>query len=396
MSDRKTPLPGARADAVMRRIDRMLATWPEAARSPAEWEDAASAIVSGVESNASVTVAPAVRDEDLLRPPLPASLVEMQRDDSERDAAKNRDDSGVIVLSELLASGQAAEAAGAGNTAVAPDHAHGSPAAVATVRKRRRSDAWIAIGGAVAGAAVAAGVFSGVQRPRTGAMVPSVVTATGIGPGSRETSMARPGPVEPPAVADPAALDPTRLPIAANHDSRGAASASVPTPAAAGPRAPARPSAAPSRPAASPGGVAETAVAEGPAADSPTRLGDLMRQAAGVAPASASGGTTTGGATDSPSSQVDPGSVPRKPSLGAVQGALGTVLPAARVCLGPDDPISHATITFKSDGSVESVSISGGALGRPAEACIRAALMRAHVPPFAQPIFTAPATVRPD
>jgi hypothetical protein len=72
------------------------------------------------------------------------------------------------------------------------------------------------------------------------------------------------------------------------------------------------------------------------------------------------------------------------------------VLPAARVCLGPDDPISHATVTFKSDGSVEGVSISGGALGKPAEACIRAALMRAHVPPFAQPIFTAPATVRPD
>jgi len=150
MSERKTPPPSAPQDAVMRRIDRLLVTWPEAARSPAEWEDAAKAIVSGVESNASVTVAPAVRDEDLLRPPLPASLVEMQRDDGDRDAAKDRDDSGVIVLSELMASGQAAEAADGGHTAVARLMLTVAPA-VATVPKATQDDAWIALGGAIAG-----------------------------------------------------------------------------------------------------------------------------------------------------------------------------------------------------------------------------------------------------
>jgi hypothetical protein len=376
----------------MRRIDRLLVTWPEAGRSPAEWEDAADAIVSSFESRASVTVAPALRDEDLLRSPLPASLVEMQRDDGERDgtlAAKDRDDSGMIVLSELMASAE--------HAAVGPAHADGSPPAVATVRKVRKTDAWIAFGGAIAGAAVAAGVFFGVQRARTDAVVPSATTATRIGPGASETSVARPGPVETATLANPAAIDPTRLPIASRDDAREAASASSSRAGAAAARAvgPARPSAAPSQPVAGSGRAAETAVAAVPAAEGATGLGDLMRQAAGVAPGSGSGGTT-GGATDSPSSQVDPSSVPRKPSQGAIQGAIGMVLPAARMCLGPDDPISHATITFKSDGTVESVSISGGALGKPAEACVRAALMRAHVPPFAQPIFTAPATVRPD
>jgi hypothetical protein len=378
-------------DAVMRRIDRLLVRWPEAGRSPAEWKDSADAIVSSLESKASVTGAPAVRDEDLLRSPLPASLVEMQRDDGERDgtfAAKDRDDSGMIVLSELMA--------GAGHTAVGPAHADGSPPAAATVRKVRRTDAWIAFGGAIAGAAVAAGVFFGVQRARRDAVVPSATTATRIGPGASETAVARPGPVEAATLANPAAIDPTRLPIAASDDAHEAASASSSRPGTAAARAvgPARPSAGPSQPASS-GRAAETAAAAAPAAEGATGLGDLMRQAAGVAPGSASGGTT-GGATDSPSSEVDPSSVPRKPSQGAIQGAIGMVLPAARMCLGPDDPISRATITFKSDGSVENVSISGGALGKPAEACVRAALMKAHVPPFAQPIFTAPATVRPD
>jgi hypothetical protein len=87
--------------------------------------------------------------------------------------------------------------------------------------------------------------------------------------------------------------------------------------------------------------------------------------------------------------------LPVKPAIGAVQGAVGTVLPATRYCLGPDDPISHATITFKSDGSVETVGVAGAAAGQPAEACIRSRLMTARVPPFSNPTFTWTITVRP-
>jgi hypothetical protein len=87
-------------------------------------------------------------------------------------------------------------------------------------------------------------------------------------------------------------------------------------------------------------------------------------------------------------------SVPIRPSLGAINGALGTAMPAARACLEPDSPISRATITFQSDGSVSNVSVTEWAAGKPVEGCIRAALMRARVPPFAQPTYTVPATIR--
>ena len=88
------------------------------------------------------------------------------------------------------------------------------------------------------------------------------------------------------------------------------------------------------------------------------------------------------------------GSVPQKPSQGAVTGALGAVLPSARACLGPDDAVSRASITFTSAGTVQSVGVSGGAAGKPAEACIKGALSKAKLTPFAEATYTANITVR--
>jgi hypothetical protein len=88
------------------------------------------------------------------------------------------------------------------------------------------------------------------------------------------------------------------------------------------------------------------------------------------------------------------GDLPQHPSQGAITGALGGVLPAARRCLGPDDPVSRAAIVFASSGSVQSVTVSGAAAGTPAEACIKDALGKAKVPPFAEPTSTANITVR--
>src|SRR5207244_4159549 len=67
------------------------------------------------------------------------------------------------------------------------------------------------------------------------------------------------------------------------------------------------------------------------------------------------------------------GSVPQRPSQGAVTGALGAVLPDARACLGPDDPVSKARVVFGSNGSVESITVTGFAAGKPVEACIKGA-----------------------
>jgi hypothetical protein len=88
------------------------------------------------------------------------------------------------------------------------------------------------------------------------------------------------------------------------------------------------------------------------------------------------------------------GNVPQKPSQGAVTGALGAVLPGARSCLGPDDPISRASVVFSSSGTVQSVTVSGGAAGKPAEACIKGALTKAKLAPFAEATYTANITIR--
>lgn len=112
----------------------------------------------------------------------------------------------------------------------------------------------------------------------------------------------------------------------------------------------------------------------------------------GASPAPPSQPTPSAGAEGAPAAT---GNLPIKPAMGAVQGALGTVLPAARYCLGPDDPVSRAAITFKSDGSVQGVAVTGDAAGQPAEGCIRSRLMAARVPPFTSPTFTWTVTVRP-
>ena len=128
-----------------------------------------------------------------------------------------------------------------------------------------------------------------------------------------------------------------------------------------------------------------------PAAPGDTKsLQDQMRQAAGQSAPSAP-------AVDTPSAPTGtPQNVPMKPSQGAASGAVGAVLYSARACLGPDDAVSQATIVFQSSGAVQSVSVSGGAAGKPQEACIKQALGRAKVAPFAQPSFAFSVTIRPN
>lgn len=120
-------------------------------------------------------------------------------------------------------------------------------------------------------------------------------------------------------------------------------------------------------------------------------LSDALRQAAGPMDTPVAG---TG--PSAPAAPVDTGSnVPQKPSQGAIASAVGSSLTQARACLSSDNPISHANITFDSSGSVTNVLITGFAAGKPAEGCIKAALRRAKVPPFAQPTYTTGVTVRP-
>src|SRR5439155_2555451 len=99
-----------------------------------------------------------------------------------------------------------------------------------------------------------------------------------------------------------------------------------------------------------------------------TGLTEAMKNVVGpidttnVAPAAGGGGGGTAG------------NVPQKPSQGQVQGAVNAVLPGARTCLGPDDPVSKASVVFQSDGTVQSVAVTGSASGKPAAQCIKNAL----------------------
>ena len=87
--------------------------------------------------------------------------------------------------------------------------------------------------------------------------------------------------------------------------------------------------------------------------------------------------------------------VPNRPSVGAIQGAVGSVMAGARSCLAGQETGSKATVTFGADGHVKSVSVAGPAAGTPAEGCVRSALMGARVPPFSEPEYSASFTVRP-
>jgi hypothetical protein len=117
-------------------------------------------------------------------------------------------------------------------------------------------------------------------------------------------------------------------------------------------------------------------------------LQEAMKTAAG-------GGTGlgNGGGGGSQTTQAA-GNVAQRPSQGQVAGAIGSVMPAAKACLNGDEPMSRATVTFQSDGTVKSVSVSGFAAGKPQEACIKTALSKATVSPFAEATYPVPVTIR--
>ena len=138
--------------------------------------------------------------------------------------------------------------------------------------------------------------------------------------------------------------------------------------------------------------AAKEAPAPAPAPPANNTLLASMKNAADSAPAAPSDGPS---APVTAAAATGATGVAPRPSQGQVTGALGAVLPEARLCLNEDDGVSRAHIVFASDGSVQSVSVAGFASGKPAEGCIKTALGKAHVPPFAEASYGATVTVRP-
>lgn len=75
------------------------------------------------------------------------------------------------------------------------------------------------------------------------------------------------------------------------------------------------------------------------------------------------------------------------PSVGALNAALAGAVPVAQRCLSDAAPEASARITFKADGTVQKVLVSGASLTDSARACVRQAFAHSRVEPFARSQF---------
>lgn len=136
--------------------------------------------------------------------------------------------------------------------------------------------------------------------------------------------------------------------------------------------------------------------AAAPASERPTPESIVLEDT----PTSAKGGANPGSAPLAATSGLRPaagspsGGLPDRPSTGAVQAAVGSVMSAARACVA-GGVATPAQVTFGSNGAVQTVAVSGPNAGTPSASCIDAALRRARVAPFASPTFSLMVWVRP-
>ena len=266
---------------------------------------------------------------------------------------------------------------------LAPSNAVQSSAQRSVSGEKKRSGVVIALvfGGLMAASAVAAGGFFFIQhRAEKAAQLaqndtkPTPVVAPEAKPAETAQAAADPTP------APEATVDPNALPNGKVAPVKVAAKGGAPAPfvKAAGP--------------AKPEEAAKLSAKDLPT--TPTGPGGDLGSAMGKAVGADGKPVEATPAAGNTGPQFAAGTVPQKPSQGAVTGALGAVMSGARACLGPDDPVSRASVTFTSTGSVQSVNVTGGAAGKPAEGCIKAALGKAKLTPFAEPTYTANITVR--
>jgi hypothetical protein len=196
-------------------------------------------------------------------------------------------------------------------------------------------------------------------------------------PPAAAVAVTTPAPPPPPRVETnpaPAPIDPNALPAATTAE---APAPPVTTAAAAAPR----PKATVATP--EPAATAKLDEIASAPADTKGDLGGAMRSAVGDR--GNEGAAKTDEASGPSAGQV-------RPSQGAVVGAINSVLPAARACLGPDDAIRTGLVVFRSDGSVARIDLRGT---KPEDACVKDALSKARVAPFADDTFATRVTVRP-
>ncbi|MGC4089698.1 MAG: hypothetical protein QM756_17780 [Polyangiaceae bacterium] len=242
----------------------------------------------------------------------------------------------------------------------------------------RRSELgpWIAIGGLSFALAVALIVIARGREPQiVVAPAPPPVAAPSTPAAGVAVAAPQAAPVAPPQAEVVAAVPASALPLSPKP---------LGSVAAAAPRAGAEQlaMAARSAPAADVARPAPEAIQleETPAKSKPVAV-------AAPEPAAATSGMR-------PAAGAPSGGLPNRPSTGAVQAAVGSVMGAARACVA-GGAASQAQLTFGSDGAVTSVVVGPPAAGTAAASCIEGALKRARVAPFTNPSFSLGVWVRP-
>ena len=326
-----------------------------------------------------------------------------------RPAEAKSDDSGVVDLAAMRNSVTPEQEAAAASARPAEhglfeedDKPAGPPALPASARAPQAAAARPAAapakkgsGGAVAGVAIAvlglAAAFAITQRDRIMGYVsprPAEEARVEQPADPAEAPADQPAPAATAeAAGDPAAPAPAETAVAGESPKAGGPVAVAPPGAAA---APPRPGAAAPAPAPAPDPKATAA----PAAPGgkPGDLASAMASAVG-----ADGKPVSGGAAGEPqpASGGKSSSIPEQPPQGSVSAAMGSVMGAAKACVGGADDVSRAVVTFGSNGAVKSVSVSGWAAANGATGCIKSALQAANVGPFSKPSYTVPVTIRP-
>ena len=257
----------------------------------------------------------------------------------------------------------------------APATVAAAPAAVAA--RNSAQPPWGKLGFAIGGLALAAATLLWLRKPTPEPLITNNGVAAAAATPAKAAAPA-PNAPQPAAAAVPTAIDPSTLSAESATTASDGKHAKL---AAAPPSAAAAPSASVAAAAAGPAPEKLVLEDDQPATPAAEKVASKPLPAD---PALRPADSTTGGA------------IPVKPSTGAVQAALGSVMSGARHCVAGEDAASSAVVVFASDGHVQGVTVHGPAAGKPSGACIEAQLSRARVQPFAAASFSVNATIRPD
>lgn len=235
---------------------------------------------------------------------------------------------------------------------------------------------WFALGGLGLAAAVALFVFAGRERAQTLPAAPPIAAA--------ETT---PSAAPPPVAATPSAATAR---VAVREPETAATAPAVPE---------AAPSPAPMPPpqksepvvvahAASPAAARSSSKVSAPTAGPHPEPDKVVLEDAPPPPLDTAPKLR-------PAEGTAAGGLPSKPSTGAVQAALGSVMGSAKACLAGSQAPADVRVTFGSSGAVSAVNVGGAQAGTPAAQCVANALKHAHVAPFSDSSFSLGLQVRP-